>query len=345
MAQPRKLGRLRSAPERGERVDVLLVCEPGGHLLDLLGLHRAWRPFTHAWVTLDSVDTRSLLSRERVFFASGPTPRSVRKLLINLLIAWRTLRRVRPAVILTTGSALAVPFVWVGRALGVRTVYVECGGRADRPSLTCRLVAPVASLIYVQWPELERVVRRARYAGRVHISCAAELMLGAPIARPQNVSVFATVGTSKYPFDRLIRALDRLPDAEGVVVQRGVSRVRPMRAIGIDFLPFDELTAHIRQARVVVTHGGIGSVGLALANGKRPIVVPRLPALGEHVDDHQSAFARGMAAEGLVTLLDDPERLAELLAAPPCPPRARSAADGEDRLADELFAYLDAFIT
>ena len=48
---------------------------------------------------------------------------------------------------------------------------------------------------------------------------------------------------------------------------------------------------------VVVTHGGIGSVLLALSVGKRPIVMPRCSRLGEHVDDHQIAFAERLERE------------------------------------------------
>jgi hypothetical protein len=70
-------------------------------------------------------------------------------------------------VILTTGAALSVPFAWVGRAFGARVVYVESLSRISAPSVSCRLVAPVAERVYVQWPELQEAMPRARYAGTV----------------------------------------------------------------------------------------------------------------------------------------------------------------------------------
>jgi UDP-N-acetylglucosamine:LPS N-acetylglucosamine transferase len=76
----------------------------------------------------------------------------------------------RPKVVVTTGAATAVPFAWVARVRGARIVYVESLSRIDRPSLSCRLIAPVAARIYVQWPELLQALPRARYAGTV---CAA----------------------------------------------------------------------------------------------------------------------------------------------------------------------------
>jgi UDP-N-acetylglucosamine transferase subunit ALG13 len=69
----------------------------------------------------------------------------------------------------------------------------------------------------------------------------------------------------------------------------------------------------IRQARAVVTHAGVGSVLVALANGKRPIVLPRLKKFGEAVDDHQLELGRRFAAAGLVTLVEDPDQLGEAL--------------------------------
>jgi beta-1,4-N-acetylglucosaminyltransferase len=154
------------------KAEVLLVCSTGGHLLQLLALRDAWNEFSHVWVTFDKSDARSLLGDERVFFAHGPTNRNfgllaVKNLVLNVLTAVRLLRAVRPKVVLTTGAGVAVPFAWIGRAFGARVVYVESLTRIERPSLSCRLIAPVASRIYGQWPELTETVPRARYLGSV----------------------------------------------------------------------------------------------------------------------------------------------------------------------------------
>lgn len=150
-----------------EHVDVLLVCSTGGHLLQLHALRDAWQPYSHAWVTHDRSDARSILDGEVVVHAYWPTIRNVRNLIRNTALAVRVVRRTRPRVILTTGAALAVPFAWVGRAYGVRVVYVESLTRITSPSLSLRLIAPVAERIYVQWPELTKAVPSARYAGSV----------------------------------------------------------------------------------------------------------------------------------------------------------------------------------
>jgi UDP-N-acetylglucosamine:LPS N-acetylglucosamine transferase len=152
---------------RGRRADLLLVCSTGGHLLQLVALTDAWAGFTRAWVTFDKSDARSLLAEEHVIFAHGPTNRSVRNLLRNLVVAWRVMGDVHPRVIVTTGAGVAVPFAWVGKLRGAKVVYIESLSRIDGPSLSYRLIAPIADRRYVQWPELAQALPRSRFAGNV----------------------------------------------------------------------------------------------------------------------------------------------------------------------------------
>ena len=83
------------------------------------------------------------------------------------MLAWVTVRRLRPRVLATTGAGVAVPFAWIARLHGAHVVYVESLTRIDTISLSCRLIRPVADRIYVQWPELRARVPKARYAGTV----------------------------------------------------------------------------------------------------------------------------------------------------------------------------------
>jgi UDP-N-acetylglucosamine transferase subunit ALG13 len=118
---------------------------------------------------------------------------------------------------------------------------------------------------------------------------------------------------TRYPFDRLLQAAGLIRAPNELLAQCGVSLVRPAGASCVSFLPFEELVNAARLAGVIVTHAGIGSVMLALAVGKRPIVMPRRSCFGESVDDHQVAFAEQLASEGLALPIHG---LDELPAAP-----------------------------
>jgi UDP-N-acetylglucosamine transferase subunit ALG13 len=150
--------------------------------------------------------------------------------------------------------------------------------------------------------------------------------------------IFATTGTCE-PFDRLLQAFDGIELGEELVVQHGISPVRPRGARCVDFLAYSELVELVRSARVVVTHGGVGSVLTALANGKRPIVVPRLAERGEAIDDHQLEFVRRIAAAGVIDLVEDPADLGLRLTTS----QAESLRIAPDpRLVAELRDYLTA---
>jgi UDP-N-acetylglucosamine:LPS N-acetylglucosamine transferase len=147
---------------------LLIVCSTGGHLLQMHELHEAWEPFERVWVTFDKSDSRSLLRNERVIHAFSPTNRNVPNLLRNLRLALRVLREERPSAILTTGAGVAVPFAWMGRLLGVPTIYVESVTRIEALSLSGRMIAPVAKRLYAQWPELaESSSGRIQFAGNL----------------------------------------------------------------------------------------------------------------------------------------------------------------------------------
>jgi UDP-N-acetylglucosamine:LPS N-acetylglucosamine transferase len=155
-----------------DRVDLLLVCSTGGHLLQLLALREVWADGRRLWVTFDKSDARVLLRDEPVTHAFGPTNRSfgaraLLNTLRNLVLAWRVVARTRPSVVLTTGAGVAVPFAWVGRLRGAKVVYVESFTRIDGASLSCKLIAPVAARVYGQWPEFVEAVPRSRYLGNV----------------------------------------------------------------------------------------------------------------------------------------------------------------------------------
>ena len=135
---------------------VILVGSSGGHLAQLLALRPWWGDRDRSWVTFPTPDARSQLAEERVTWAYYPTTRNVPNLLRNMVVAFRLLRRERPALVLSTGAGVAVPFFVLGWLRGIPTVYLEVYDRIDSPTLTGRLCRPFARLFLVQWEEQRR---------------------------------------------------------------------------------------------------------------------------------------------------------------------------------------------
>jgi UDP-N-acetylglucosamine transferase subunit ALG13 len=119
--------------------------------------------------------------------------------------------------------------------------------------------------------------------------------------------ILVSVGTDFHPFDRVVGWADewvrRHPD-DTVVVQYGSSEP-PTVAEGAALLDHDRLQSEMKQADVVVCHGGPATITEARRHGHLPICVPRDPMLSEHVDDHQQRFARHLARGGLVSIVED----------------------------------------
>ena len=104
--------------------------------------------------------------------------------------------------------------------------------------------------------------------------------------------IFITLGSQKFQFNRLLKAVDELcekeiVDAAGVFAQIGYSDYLPRKYSYKKFLDRDEFSKEMGKADIVITHGGTGAIIGAVKKGKKVIAVPRLVKYGEHVDDHQ----------------------------------------------------------
>ena len=116
--------------------------------------------------------------------------------------------------------------------------------------------------------------------------------------------IFVTVGTEKFPFDRLIRVIDEAKRdgliEQEVFAQIGAATYLPQSFDYSRFISFGSMIEYMNAADIIIGHAGVGTVLLSRQSNKIPIVFARQSAFGEHVDDHQVQFARKMEQEGLV---------------------------------------------
>jgi beta-1,4-N-acetylglucosaminyltransferase len=101
--------------------------------------------------------------------------------------------------------------------------------------------------------------------------------------------ILVTVGTHILGFERLVRKMDDIAGKidEEVIIQIGYTSYKPKHAKFFDFLSYQEMDRMISEARVIVTHGGAGTILSALALGKTVVSVPRLKEYNEVYVDHQ----------------------------------------------------------
>jgi beta-1,4-N-acetylglucosaminyltransferase len=166
--QPLRSGDARPTTTAADQTLLLcLVCSTGGHLYQLYRLKNWWVRHRRFWVTFKKADAESLLDEEEVHWAAHPTTRNVRNLLLNTILAFRILIRRRPDLVVSDGAGVAVPFFYVAKILGIPTLYLEVYDRIELPTLTGRLVYPVADCFALQWDEQRRFYPRGVVVGTV----------------------------------------------------------------------------------------------------------------------------------------------------------------------------------
>jgi UDP-N-acetylglucosamine transferase subunit ALG13 len=138
--------------------------------------------------------------------------------------------------------------------------------------------------------------------------------------------IFVTVGTTHFPFARLVDAVEGLVGNE-IVLQHGPAPPPVGITLASAFMLPAEMLRWFDTADVIVCHAGVGSMLAAVREGHTPVVVPRMRRLGETVDDHQVQLARALAREGKAINVEDVDDLARAVAAVPARrPRASRAS-------------------
>ena len=118
-------------------------------------------------MTFDKEDAKSKLKNEKMYSCYFPTNRNLKNLIKNTILAIKILKKEKPDLIISSGAAVAVPFFYIGKILGIKLVYIEVFDRYDKPTLTGKLVYPITDKFIVQWEEEKKVYPKAINLGSI----------------------------------------------------------------------------------------------------------------------------------------------------------------------------------
>jgi beta-1,4-N-acetylglucosaminyltransferase len=147
---------------------ICLVCNPGGHFLQLQLLREAWAGCEVFYVLGRSpaLDGRGTVGLGRCYFLRLSDRKRPMSVLLNIWDSLRILLRERPDAIVSTGASIAVPVCYVGRALRIPVIWVDSMANTKRLSLSGRLARFVARRVYTQHAPLATPDGRVRFRGR-----------------------------------------------------------------------------------------------------------------------------------------------------------------------------------
>ena len=290
---------------------ICLACSSGGHLSEMMELKEIYGRYNHFFVTYRSADTIELAEKEKVHFLVNPRRHPILTIL-NILQSFKRFIKEKPDIVLTTGAGVALPMCYIAKLYRKKIIFIESFCRVEKPSLFGRLIYPIANLTIVQWEPLLEYYKEANYGGPIFNFSGDNVDKNKIKNR-----IFVTVGTFSTGFDRLLKEIDMLIEKrvirKKVIAQIGSSKYTPKNYEWIRFTSKEVFWDTMKESKIVITHGGVGSITNALKFNKRTIVVPRRKEFGEVVNDHQLEITRELERQGKIIAVYDIQDLEKAL--------------------------------
>lgn len=139
---------------------IMLVCSSGGHFKAMQELKVFWEQFEDiCWVTFKSSTTESAIDvgNWHKYWAYSPTNRNLYNLVRNLFLSGIVLLKEKPALLVSTGAGVAVPFFLISKLLcRSQTLFIESKTRIKTLSLSANILQKFSAIdrLIVQNKEL-----------------------------------------------------------------------------------------------------------------------------------------------------------------------------------------------
>ena len=151
---------------------VLFISSLGGHLTQLLQLKPLFKEYDYHIITEKSIITEDLSKQYRMSFlvygARNYLFKYVFKFSFNIIKSLYYFLREKPDVIVTTGAHTAVPMCYIAKILGKKVIFIESFAKTSTPTISGKLVYPIADLFIVQWEEMKKHYPKAVYGGSIY---------------------------------------------------------------------------------------------------------------------------------------------------------------------------------
>ena len=90
------------------------------------------------------------------------------KLIYNVFKSLILFIKIRPKVIITTGTHTAVPMCYIGKLFFRKVIYIETIANSNTKTLSGKLVYPIADTFIVQWESMLELYPKAIYGGWIY---------------------------------------------------------------------------------------------------------------------------------------------------------------------------------
>lgn len=153
---------------------VLYISSTGGHLEELMQLKPLFKKYDYRIITEKDKANEKLKEEygEKLdFLPYGTRAKMFSYIFKYLWLCIKTIYlyiKIRPKVIITTGTHTAGPMCYLGKIFGSKIIYIETFANTNKKTATGRLIYPIADLFIVQWEEMLKIYPKAIYGGSIY---------------------------------------------------------------------------------------------------------------------------------------------------------------------------------
>lgn len=151
---------------------VMFISSMGGHLSELKQLN--FKDYDYSIVTektASSIDIKEQYGDKAHFLLYGTRKNPLKYFFIflsNIFISLHLFFKLKPKVIVTTGTHTAVPMCYIAKLFGKKVIWIETFANRTSKTLAGRLVYPIADTFVVQWEEMKKLYPKAKCWGWIY---------------------------------------------------------------------------------------------------------------------------------------------------------------------------------
>ncbi|WP_282054001.1 PssD/Cps14F family polysaccharide biosynthesis glycosyltransferase [Maribacter luteus] len=152
---------------------LILISSVGGHLEQLLGLNKIIEKYdTYIVTETNSTTIKMRANSTKIFLLPYISRNYLYSFIVNyfkLLIGTvKIYNKVRPDIIVTTGTGCTIPMCFLGKLMGSKVIFIETFARVRSKTLTGKICYYIADVFIVQWKELKNIYPKAVYLGHIY---------------------------------------------------------------------------------------------------------------------------------------------------------------------------------
>ncbi len=153
---------------------VLFISSTGGHLSELLQLSPLFEKYDYNIITeKDKTNEylKQIYGKKIHFLPYGTRSKIFSYIFKYLFVCIKTVYyyfKLRPKVIITTGTHTAGPMCILGKIFGSKIIYIETFANSNKKTATGRLIYPIADLFIVQWEDMLKLYPKSVYGGSIY---------------------------------------------------------------------------------------------------------------------------------------------------------------------------------